>query len=384
MINKKLQISFITLCLILCWVNISQAQSVPKSHERAIAAKEDGDYNKAEKILSQLIKESPNNAQLWFQLGLNQRFQGKLKESMQSQLRATKLEPNNSDIKLEIARLHYWNKDLKPARKLIDPIVAKYPNYKEAVELQSAIIKSQKTLTKNPYRWQLDLGYEHSEFERREQKDWHLYSTRLNYHLNDDTLIYGAFEDADRFDTHDQFYEIGTYHHFNRKYNAGFAVGYTPDASFFPEWRLRGEGQAEIIEKGNYIGNSWLTAKIDYNRYRSSDEITVVKPGIRYYIIDTLSIHPEMINVFDENNRHLRGWAVRLDWQTNFKPLRLFVGLADAPENQNGVTVDTKSHFIGMAYQINKRLTWHLSYNRDDRENSFIRKVVATALSIKF
>ena len=351
------------------------------TYQDALLAKKEGNYIQAEKILLFLIKKNPKNAELWFELGLVQRYQQKLPEAMNSQRQALKLSPNNNDIKLEIARMYIWNNDLQQAQILINQILSDNPDYKEAEELALSI-KNKKSITN--YKWQLDLAYEHSNFARRPLTDWRDYLLKLSHKLSDKTSLHLAAERAKRFNSYNEHYEAGINYIFNSNYNAAFSLGHTPDSTFLPKWRIKASGAANIIHKNQYryLGNTDFTLYLQNDRYKNSD-ISVIKPGIYYALSNSVTIHPQLINVIDENNRHLRGWAIRGDWQMR-DDLRIFGGYADAPENQNGITINTKTHFTGASYNINQRLILHISYTHDDRENSFIRKVITGALSIKF
>lgn len=131
------------------------------------------------------------------------------------------------------------------------------------------------------------------------------------------------------------------------------------------------------------IGDTWILGNIQKDRYQYFDIFTI-KPGIGYFVTKNLEIKSFFINVVDQDDRNTTGWMARSDWQTPLPQMRIFVGLSAAPETQNAVVVETKTRFIGGSYEVNENLVLNLSYARDDRQNSFIRKVLATSLSLKF
>lgn len=364
---------------------MAHAQTVTYTH--ALESKKIGEYEKAEQQLRTLITQDNDNAELWFQIGLVQRFQQKRIEAQESQQKALSLSPKNQDIRLELARLHSWNQNYDLAETMVNEVLAVHPDYTDAKELAVSIARAKNapetTVQKRPYKWQLDFGYENSDFSRRPQPDWHQYFLQVGHWIRDDTLIHLRTENIERRHIHNDHYEIGATHIFNDTYNAHLSVGHTPDSLFIPEWRIKTGGEARVIFNDESLGNTWLTVHVQHDRYKNLNT-TVIKPGIRYQLFEDWQIQAQHINVIDENDDHLRGWSARLDWQTPLPQLRVFGGLSDAPETQDAITVNTRARFGGLSYQVTPQVAVHASYAREDRENSFIRNIISTALSVKF
>ena len=335
-------------------------------------------------MLQQLLVKQPDNAELWFQLGLTQRFQKKHDEAMKSQQKAITLSPNNQDIRLELARLHYWHSDYDTAESMVEEVLSNTPEYESAQKLSSSIQKAKQGLAHTrEHLWQLDTGYEHSSFSRRHQPDWTYSFVQLGHWVEDDTLIHVRAEDYERRREHNQHIEIGAAHIFDKTYSAYGAIGYTPDSSFIPEWRFKAGGDVRLIYEDEYLGNTWFTLAAQHDRYTNLNT-TVVKPGLRYEFLEVFQFHGQYINVFDEDDKRLKGWSTRLDWQTLIEELRLFGGLADAPESEDAIIYNTKARYAGFVYQFTPTVAVHGSIAREDREDTFIRHVASTALSIKF
>ncbi|MEJ2754628.1 MAG: YaiO family outer membrane beta-barrel protein, partial [Gammaproteobacteria bacterium] len=350
----------------------------------ALTLKKVGTHASAETLFLSLIEKDQNNAELWFQLGLVQRFQEKRAEAMASQEKALALSPENHDIRLELARLHSWNQNYELAESMVQEVLAAHPDYADAQALAASITRA-KNAPPDPksFKSQMDFGYENSDFSRRPQPDWHQYFLQIGHWMRDDTLVHFRTENIERRKVHNEHYELGIVHIFNDVYNVHISVGYTPDSMFIPKWRIKTGGEARLIFDHKHLGNTWLMVHFQHDRYTTL-ETTVIKPGIRYQFLDNWQIHANQINVIDENNKHLEGWSTRLDWQTPLPELRIFSGLSNAPETEDFLTVNTKAHFGGFSYQMTPRIAVHASYAREDRENSFIRHIVSTAISVKF
>jgi YaiO family outer membrane protein len=353
------------------------------SYDKAMQLKSEKNYAEAEKMFLELTKRDINNSEFWFELGLTQRFQQKESEALLSQEKALEISANNNDAKLEIARLYFWRGNRDQAKILLNEILTNKATNPEASELLARVIKAESAPEEKKYLWQLDVGHQYSHFSRVKQDSWTIDSLQIGRRINAKTVLNFRNENVKRFKQHDQYYEVGAVHNFSNRLSGNITLGRSPNADFYPRSRVGAGIEAKIIHKHNFLGDTWLTADGWYSRYQQVN-ISAFKPGVRYAILKDLTIHAQYINIIDENKKNLNGWAIRSDWQTPWLRLRVFAGLANAPETQNAVTINTKSRFAGIAYQLTPRLTAYLSHSRDDRENSFIRKTFDGTLSFKF
>lgn len=360
---------------------------VSYTYEEGIAAKDSKDYAKMEKIFEQLHNKSKENSGYLFFLGLAQRYQGKNDKALLSQQKVLEAEPNNMDAKVELARLYYWKKNYYMAEQLANEAYQQMPDYENLAELKESIEQAQKAPfsgeSSKKHKWQIDAVYEHSRFKRQIQPNWRQYTMRLGYWVGDNTLVHFKPENYDRRNRDNQYYETGVLHFFNDDFNARFSLGYTSDPTFMPKWRTKIGADYRLTKGWGYLGETWFDLRVQHDRYRNL-ETTLIKPSLHYYIIETLSLQATHINVLDEDKKHLKGWSTRLNWAIPDAELRLFVGLADAPETENGATIDTKARFGGLSFDVTPTVTLRASYAREDRENSYIRHVYAGGVSFKF
>lgn len=380
------------ICVLVILFVVFQAETTKAeaiSYKDALQIKNNKDYAQAEKAFLSLIKTNERNAELWFQLGLVQRYQQKFQEALVSQTRAIELSPNNADVKLELARLYSWNLEFDKAEVLVKEVVAAHPDYQDAVALEETIRRN-KLLKSDPthYKWNVSTGYEQSNFSRSDRSNWYTSSIQIGNWITPKTLLHIRGENRERYNTHGEYYELGIARIFTDYFNGQFSVGGgTTNTPFIPDWEFKTRANLRVIHNHKTLGDTWLTGYVEHDRYENTIG-TTIKPGIRYEITDNLQIHGQSVNVWDEEGNHLSGWEARLGWQTPFSKLRLFGGVSDTPEGQstrNGmIEVDTEGYFAGFAYQIVPRATIHVSYARDDRENSYIREIYSAALSVKF
>jgi YaiO family outer membrane protein len=341
--------------------------------------KKDDDYVKDERKLLLLLAKDKENAELWYQLGLTQRYQDKLLEAFDSQNKANKLLPENVDIKLELARLYNLKMDFNKAESLVKEVVAAYPNYKEAKELEVRIKRNKLfNINSELYKWNINTGYRHSNYSRVSAPNAYASFFQLGNWVTKDTLIYARLEDSESFNNRTKYYELGVAHILNDIYNVSFGTGYSTDSELI----MKSAASAKVINNHKFLGDAWITTNIKQYRYKDI-KVTTIKPGIRYTIIDNVQISGRYIKIID-NGKNLNGWDARIDWQTPIEKLRLFGGSFEESEMEDYKEINTKAYFTGFSFAFTSQVTLRMSYTHEEEENSSIKQVSLMALSLKF
>ncbi len=342
-------------------------------------------------VLEKLIEKVPENSDYWFYLGLAQRRNGEFDKAHNSQNIALQISPNYTDAKIELARVLMIEGDHDGAKLLLAGI-ADDDRYGAAVrdlrkKADDAILAKNKKGRSGDdfYKYQLDTGYEYSGFRRVKQAGWRHGFINLNYKLKKDRLIHVKMDHVSRFKKYNRHFEVGFASAFGKNYYASLDVGRTPNEKllFLPSWRVRASGEVRLVRDLQSVGDLWFLADYQNDKYETL-AITVEKYGLRYHLTDRLFLQGKGIKVEDRDNKPTYGWSSRLTWYTPHEPLRVAAGLSSAPETENAIIIETRAKFVSFSYDITKRLTWHNAYTREDRENSFIRKVYSSAISIKF
>lgn len=290
----------------------------------------------------------------------------------------------NADVLLLRANLAYYRHDTTTAKTLYKKILNDHPHYEDA---KAGLARTQKAedapVQATPYRWQVDIGYEHSGFSRRKQPSWNQEFLQVTHFLEDKTALHGKITRYDQFNTNiDTEFEIGVDHAFTEYLNAYAYGAITPEADFRPEHRVAGGGALRLMNKNDGFLPVWLTMDSRYDAYASVSVLNV-NPGLRIEPVDGWSLAVRKISVDADNAKRVYGESYRLDGTVTDR-LRFYVGYADAPETEAAVTVNTKTYFGGIAFDMTPESTLRLGYTHDDRENSYIRKVVNASVSYKF
>lgn len=353
------------------------------TYDSALLLKKNGEYFEAEKEFLFLVNKDQDNGELWYQLGVVQRYQGKLKEDMESQKKAIKFLSNNPDIKLELARLYNWDNKFDEAEELVNEVIAQYPHYEDAKLLKKSIDSNKLNATKSPRnKWIIGGGYEKSTFSKSYQPARTTEFIDIANWVSKDTILslYGERQERDKID---RYYRLSAGHIFNDDFNAKLSVGHTPNANFSVKWRFEVLADLRIIHNHDKIGDTWLTMDVQHSQYQDVSD-TVFETGLKYKINDYLNIHPKSIIVMDSAGDSIYGWSIRSDWQTPLPQLRLFGGLSDSPEYDEEKIVHTCAYFIGGSVDIISGVAVNAAYTREDRDDSYIRKIMSISLSVKF
>ncbi|MFN3946386.1 MAG: YaiO family outer membrane beta-barrel protein [Allosphingosinicella sp.] len=313
-------------------------------YREGVAARHAGDHRRAVALLRQLVDAEPGNADAQLQLGLALMAEGRLDEAEAALRRTLAIAPDYADARAALARL-----------------------------------EAQRRSTPQPHRWELDLDASYSALEGG-RPDWREGAVQLRHHVDPRTTIGGTLEASRRFGLRDVYGELRIDHRLADGASFYLSAGGTPDADFRPEWQL-GAGGAVRVAEGPAA--TVLTLDARQARFRAGD-IQTVSPGVEQYVAGGRAwITARWINIFDEAGRHRSGWLARGDLMANDR-LRLFAGLADAPDVSEGVVTDTFTIFGGAAVDLDARTTLRLSVAREDRVGGGDRTQFGIGMGVRF
>jgi YaiO family outer membrane protein len=295
--------------------------------------------------------------------------QQKYEEAL-SVLQKSELEnPKDIDIKLAIIRILSWQGHYDAAEEKLGVLENSHVATAD-VQLLRANLAGFKAAIAD--RWQVDVGYEQSDFSRVPQTPWNQKYLQITQVSNKrQAILYGGVKHYDQFGTSDTEYELGTTQKFTDNFNGYAGFAFCADTDFRPKYRVSG---------GSAI--SWFTLDTRYDVYDSAT-IIGLNPGLRMEPVVGWLVAVRKIGVFASNASSVYGDDYRLDG-TIMEGLRFYTGFADAPETVAAVTVRTKTWFSGISWDATPYMTLRFSYAQDDRENSYIRKVINVSASYRF
>ncbi len=409
-----------------------------------VAARKAGDFRTAERDLQAALRLEPRNADVLLELGLVYVATRRYDEARTELHRALQIAPNYVDVRLSLARLDAYTGDYAAAQTIVDQVLVQYPSDEEALvlagriayyrnDLAAAQQRFEAALAQAPndadalmglgdvraaagddvgarslyeralalaphsdelrqrvtrpvrqrYRWRFDSAFAYSLLSRQPQKDWKELFNQLSYQLSDATTIHGRVDESERFSQYDTYIEAGVDRRFSDSVGAYFYAGGTPVAHFRERITGMGGGTLRLARGGSAVGATVATLDGKVADYVSGD-VETIKPGIQQYFLGgILWVAGQSITTRDENGRFLQGWLAKVGGDLTDR-LRLYVGVASAPETSENVTAETRSAFGGAIYDLTDRIALRLDYAHDDRRRSYIRNAFALGISVRF
>ncbi len=349
------------------------AQPIADPYAQAVAARIAGDAQRAEALLRPLIVTDPANSDAQLQLGLALLAQDRLDEAEAAFRRALQLAPDYADARIGLARIAQRRGDGDAALAALDGVD---PANAEARALRAALGGSAPGAEP---RVRLDFDLSFSDLDEPSQ-DWQEASLRARYQASQRTAVGAALELSDRFGRTDVHGEL----RIDRSLREGSGVhllgGATPDADFRPRWQLGAGGFIRVAAGAN---PTVLTLDGRQARY-DSGSIQTLTPGLEQYLLGGRAwLTARWINIFDEQGDHHSGWLGRGDLMASDR-MRLFAGLADAPDTSAGIVIDTFSLFGGVSYDLTDRHAIRLSLAHEDRESGSDRLEFGIGVGTRF
>ena len=363
---------------------------------RTLAAEQK--YEEALALLENALAEHPGDGEIQFAIIRVLSWQGNYDAAEQRIQALDKKFEGNADLLLLRANLAAYRGDHARAAVLYQEVLAKAPDYEDAKTgleralsarasdpemTTSQISKIEEPVVEPDPAWQVDSGFEFSEFSRVDQTDWNQEFLQLTRFLDGrKTSIHGKITRYDQFSSTDVEYEMGVDHAVSDNLNFYATASIGLDADFRPEYWLTGGGALKITGANDNIMPVWLTFDGRHDTYEDTSILTG-KLGLRLEPVAGWSIAARVIALDPEDSGRLYGEDFRLDGSITDR-FRFHVGYADVPETVAAETVDTQTWFGGVAFDVTPMATLRIGYARDDRENSYVRQVVNASVSFRF
>ena len=336
-----------------------------------VAARRAGDADRAIDLLGKLVAGDPAHADGQLHLGLALFAAGRDGEAEAALRRTLAIAPGYDDARIGLARIAQRRGDRSGALAELGGIAPSNP--------EAASLKTLLGSVPLPYRWQIELGGSYSALADG-RPDWKGSSLQLRYQANPRSALSVAIETSRRFGTSNTYTEARLDHRLTPGIAAYLTAGFTPQASFRPEWQIGGGGSARLR-----AGRNPTVATLDARQSRFAvGNIQTLSPGVEQYVAGGKAwLSGRWINIFDERGRRRSGWRARGDLLAGPR-LRLFAGVANAPDVSEGIVVETSSLFGGFSADINDRMSLRLSIDHEDRATGTDRSQVALGVGFRF
>jgi YaiO family outer membrane protein len=343
----------------------------------AIAAREAGDWTRAIGLLERADRETPGDPTILRLLGTSQAFARRHDEAIATLTRARSIAPRDQDIALALSRAYLWAGRTSAAADLAAIIAREDPDNVELPALTRAIGRARSAGQGVSARPLVAVSQSIAGVRiGGATRHWYATTATVAAPVSQRASISMDIEREQRSPVVDLRGQL----RLDRRFGAGTAyvsASVTPDADFREHWGVRAGGEVPVAPM------LMLTGELRYADYGTT-RIVAAEPGIRLRSkADRWSIALRSINLWDELDGHRHGWAIRGEAQAR-PALRLIGGGATYPDTEAGVTRRLRSAFGGAILTVSDSVVLRLTYEHEDRRDSYVRDIGSLGFSVRF
>lgn len=330
------------------------AAQAPDDLARGSALRKAGQAAEAIAPLERATQASPQDADAWLNLGLAYSATGRLEDAERALNRAQSISPDYADVRIAQARVALFRQDYAEARRRLAPVLAATPVRAEATELAGQIEAARAA---RPSAWRLDASYTHGDVTGS-LPDTRIATLFVGHTSPEQRNILFGVENVRQFGRTDTLVEarIGA----RRGY---LGLGVTPGADFRPKWVAKAGILSDPMGEGPWRAQLGVDAA--WARYPVG-EVKTAAPTLTVTRGDAITLTARWINILDERDAYRSGYALRGDVRVAPR-LSVSAGWADAPESDDGRTVDVRNVSVGVAVDVSDLSTLRLSAGRELR-----------------
>jgi YaiO family outer membrane protein len=344
---------------------------------RARRAAESGDRAAALAMLETRLAEAPRDVDARLIYGLVLSWEGRYDEARAALQQVLTQTPTYMDARIALMNVEYWAGRSTEARALADQVLAHDPGNTTARAVRERLAAAARP-------WWVHTSYSLDSFND-DRKAWQEVSVSLVRRTPIGSVILRG-TDATRFDLTDQLIEVEFYPRFRPGTYAFVGVGYAPDPTLYPPYRVAfdlyqsiGHGfevsggarqlgfdrstQIYVATLSKYIGNWMLTGKVYRVPAKNDLDSTSFYGGFRrYFGADGSSYagvtyghgfsNEEVRDIADLTTIHSDGLRGEMDWLVRSR-LRVFAsGGTSQQERANRSTLWQTSLTTGFSFQF--------------------------------
>lgn len=329
------------------------AQAPQSPYEDGVAARRAGETQRAIKLLAEAVRIKPGSADAHVQYGYALLAGDNLQLAEVAFRTALQLAPAYDDARVGLALIAERRGDIAGAAREISAVSS---SNVEADSLRQRLARARPLSG-----W--SVGIDASVTAIEGSQDWRQLDFDVAKNLSDGSRFAGRVELASRFGETDTYGEL----RFDKSLDPGRSVyvlgGATPDALFRPKWQIGGGGRLPIIESRS---PTVLTLDMRRASYRS-DKVTSILPGVEQYLAGGRAwLTARSINLY-QSGSWSHGWLARADIMPSEKN-RVFVGLSNAPDVDQGFVTRTRTWFLGTSQDVGRGNSIRLSVAKDRPE----------------
>jgi YaiO family outer membrane protein len=353
---------------------VSNARDVLES---ALEARAAGDHAKAIALFEAADRERPNDPTILRLLGTGYAYVRRFEEAIAVLQRARAIAPRDQDIALALARAQLWSGAVDAAADTAEQIARDDTHNPELPVLAQAINRARNAdpgFAPRPLV-AVTKGLSWVRADNGTGARWHDTIGTIAVPLAPRTTLSIELERESR----TSLVDVRGQTRLDRRFDWGsayIAAGATIEADFRERWGVRAGGEVAVAPMLQ------LTGDVRYAEFAAA-RVVAIDPGVRFTNpSDRWAIAVRSINLWDEQDEHRQGWALRGEFQA-VPRLRLTAGGATYPDTEAGVTRRLRAAFGSVVFGLNERIVLRATFEHEDRRDSFVRNSGVIGISVR-
>lgn len=335
-------------------------------YEAAVADRRAGRHEAALIKLNEVLQARPGDLDARLNRGLTLLALDRLDEAEVDFEAVLVIAPDYVDARLGLARVAQRRGDLERARAEVERAAVVAPARPDVVALDRAL--------RPPPVWRVDLDVSKSRLGS-DLPDWTEVRLGAVRALDERWAIGGSAEWTERFNNGDLFLEA----RLDRRFTWGesyVALGSALQAEYRPRVSFRAGTAIRL--------SPVLSGTLDGSVARfTGGDVTSLQPGMAADLAHgRVRVATRWINVWDEADQRRTGYALSAQWMATDR-LRLRLDHADAPETNEGVTVDVRAVSLGAEIDLTDQVSLRLGALHEDR-GAYDREAITLGLGWRF
>ena len=332
----------------------------------AIAAHDSGNHDEAASLMRRAAETEPDNADLWLRLGLELSHQGDFEASILALSKAVMLAPDYADARSSLERVQNWAALEREKPRNLAVVVPNGP-------VDTRGFQEPRSIPANVGQWSFTAVHSESWLSNPNAPKWKdsIFAVGFSPKKGTGYLLQG--ESSKRLGKHDVLISGQGEWRISARASAyvGASIGLHPNSR--ENWSARA-GLAAGLGKG-------FEGRIDGRAAKyASGTVAALTPHLSYTApSDKATVIAGWINLWDETGVRRSGWSLRADIRP-IDRLSFYLGAADYPDTENGITRRTRARFAGLSYSLKPNLRMTLGFEKEARLASATRRSLSAGL----
>lgn len=355
-------------------------------YDRGVTERKNGHPDDAIVLLSLAAAREPDNADIRLQLALAFIAVKRMDAAERQLRRAERLAPGYVDVKIALAYVDLFQGRMLEAEARAKALLREHPEREDVIALADRFkpatppriepLNARKAGIRL-VRFGGLVSYTRLSGGR---PPWREAALEASFETPSGNTLSASLEQASRFDRDDTFVAARLDIRPAAVIGAYVTAGASATAAFKPKLMLGTGGTWDVVANAGPLYALRLTAAARYAVYDVGDVKSVILGVETEFCDGNLVAAAQSINVVDETGNYQTGQLVQIRVRPNER-LTLRGGWANAPDTSDGRTFATRSVFAAVQLSLSPQLTASASYTHDELVGLYDRSSGTLALS---